>query len=204
MSPADAGAEDCSKSPPGEGIAMRQLRSVVAAEVAALAVATALVLAGASRPEARVDTGEEWTRRVAETEEALADDDVAAAMPRLRDAYRAALRSDRWEAMAAVGDVARRVSAVAVAPQPALAMAHRAYLTGLARANHQRSVVGVLRFAEGFVALGDREMVEGCIGMATRITEGQEGAEGFAQVQAFIERHRQVLSVSGRGGYEQP
>jgi hypothetical protein len=176
----------------------------VTATAAALTVATALVLAGASTLAARVDTGEEWTRRVGEVDAALANDDVATAMRRLRDAYRAALRSDRWEAMAEVGDVARRVRAVAVAPEPALTMARKAYLTGLARARQQRSVEGVLRFAERFVALGDREMVEHCVGVATRIAEDHGGTERFAQVQAFVERHRQTLPVTGRGDYEQP
>jgi hypothetical protein len=60
-----------------------------------------LVLAG-SRLVAEADSGEEWARRVGEVDAALADDDVAAVTPRLRDAYLAALRSSRWEAMAEV------------------------------------------------------------------------------------------------------
>lgn len=183
---------------------MKRLLAIVAATVAALSVATTLVLAGAGKPGARGDTDEEWMRRVSEVDAALADNDVAAAMPRLRDAYRAALRSARWEAMAEVGDVARRASAVAVAPGSALVTARRAYLTGLARASQQRSVEGVLRFAEGFVALGDREMVEHCIGVATRIAEDHGGTERFAQVQAFVERHGQALPLPGWGDYERP
>lgn len=183
---------------------MKRMLAIVAATVAALGVATALVLAGASRLAARGDTDEEWMRRVSEVDAALAGNDMAVAMLRLRLAYLAALRSDRWEALAGVGDVARRVSAVAVAPGPALVTARRAYLTGLARAGQQRSVEGVLRFAEGFVALGDREMVEHCIGVATRIAEDQGGTERFAQVQAFVERHGQALPLPGWGGYERP
>jgi hypothetical protein len=183
---------------------MNRLIAIVAAPVAALTVAMTLVLAAGSRLVAEADSGKEWTRRVWEVDAALADDDVAAAMPRLRDAYLAALRSNRWEAMAEVGDSARRVSAVVVVPEPALMTARRAYLTGLARARQQRSVEGVLRFAERFVALGDREIVEHCIGTATRIAEDYGGAERFAQVQAFVERHRQALPATGRGHHEQP
>jgi hypothetical protein len=183
---------------------MKRMLAIVAATVAALGVGTTLVLAGASRLAAPADTDEEWMRRVREVDAALADNDVAVAMPRLRLAYLAAFRSDRWEPLAGVGDVARRVSAVAGAPGPALMMARRAYLTGLARASEQRSVEGVLRLAEGFVALGDREMVEHCVGVATRIAEYHGGTERFAQVQAFVERHGQAMPVPGWGGYERP
>jgi hypothetical protein len=93
---------------------------------------------------------------------------------------------------------------VVVVPEPALMTARRAYLTGLARARQQRSVEGVLRFAERFVGLGDRVMVEHCVGMATRIAEDYGGAERFAQVQAFVDRHRQGLQATGRGHHEQP
>jgi hypothetical protein len=47
-------------------------------------------------------------------------------------------------------------------------------------------------------------MVEHCVGMATRIAEDYGGAERFAQVQSFVERHRQALPATGRGDHEQP
>jgi hypothetical protein len=90
-------------------------------------------------------------------------------------------------AMAALGEfVADRASVRADAPhgsswQPVQRIAdealgrrdapaaRRAYLTMLFRARGERSVVGVLSAAEGFKALGDREVVERALAIAAAL-----------------------------------
>jgi hypothetical protein len=47
--------------------------------------------------------------------------------------------------------------------------ARRAYRTALFRARGERSLLGVLSAAEGFKALGDREVVEHALQMATAL-----------------------------------
>ena len=79
-----------------------------------------------------------------------------------RDAYGEALGSRRWEAMAAVGDAALRVDALAGLParHPTgfRAEARQAYLKALFRARDAGSVEGVERIADAFASLGDIQM----------------------------------------------
>ena len=61
-------------------------------------------------------------------------------------------RPSSWEAVLRIGDDARARGDAGAA--------RRAYLTTLFRARGERSLLGVLSAAEGFHALGDREVVE--------------------------------------------
>jgi hypothetical protein len=100
-------------------------------------------------------------RRLAAVDEALARGDVTQAIYRWRDAYGAALRSRRWDAMVAVGDAARRIDALARpdgVPSGFRAEARQAYLQALFRARAAASPEGLARAAEAFAALGDAEM----------------------------------------------
>ena len=70
-------------------------------------------------------------------------------------------RPAAWEVSMRAGDEAR-----ARGDAPA---ARRAYLTALFRARGERSLPGVVRAAEGFEALGDREVVEQALKIAAEL-----------------------------------
>lgn len=129
-----------------------------------------------------------WTIHIRKAEEALAGKNVRAAEQSWHEAYRAALSSKRWEGMVAVGDASRRIAEVAGAREAYVPRARQLYLSALERARQQRSVDGVLRAAEAFDALGDREAVNECV----RIAEGLAAQSGEAntreRVRAFRER----------------
>jgi hypothetical protein len=65
--------------------------------------------------------------------------------------------------------------------------ARRAYLTALFRARGERSLPGVLSAAEGFKALGDREVVERALEMAAAL-EPEAGTPLSRRLQALRER----------------
>lgn len=109
-----------------------------------------------------------WAGHLREVDEALATRNVSAAELAWHKAYVAALGARGWMGMVEVGDAYLRIGEVAKGRKVAQAKAREAYLSALFRARSERSVEGVLRTAEAFSALGDREVVEQCL----RIAEG--------------------------------
>jgi hypothetical protein len=177
--------------------------SVVVAAVAALAVGLTAILVADRTPAARVAREDlQWTQRMREARTALAAGDGQAALVPLRAAHHAALRLERWDALAEVGDAARRAAEMSATPRRAASTASRAYLAGLALARERRSVEGVLRVAEGFAALGDREMVEYCVGVAGRLAEQDGGPERQSRVRGFVETYRAVRATALEGPRE--
>jgi hypothetical protein len=174
---------------------MERLSVVVAAMVVAMAAAVTVVMVGDGTPAARFHEDREWTLRLREAGAALEEGQTHVAIARLRAAHHAALRTGRWDAMVEVGDLARHAGAV---PR-ARTTASRAYLAGLARAREQRSVAGVLRVAEGFAALDDREMVEYCIGVAGQLADRAGSDEGMVRVQTFTAGYREMRSTAREG-----
>lgn len=179
---------------------MNRLSVVIAAMVAAMGLAVTVILVADGTPAARIAAEDvEWTLRLREAEAAVADGDGLTAMARLRAAHQAALKTGRWDALAEVGDAARRARELVPPPPRAFATASRAYLAGLARAREQRSVEGVLRVAEGFAALDDGEMVEYCIGIAGQFAARQGGDEPPARLDAFVQRYRETRGAAREG-----
>ena len=180
---------------------MDRLSVLLAAMVAAMAVALTVVLVGDGTPAGRIDGTEdlEWTLRLRDAEAALAAGEAQVTIVRLRAAHRAALRTGRWDALIEVGDAARRAAEASTSPPRAIPTASRAYLAALARAREQQSLDGVLRVGEGFAGLGDREMVEYCIGVAGRLAERDGGGERLERVQVFVERHRATRTTASEG-----
>ena len=76
------------------------------------------------------------------------------------------LRTTSWQVLLDTGD---RALARGDAPS-----ARRAYMTALFRARGEHSVSGVLGAAEGFKALGDREVVERALAMAAALDPAGE------------------------------
>ena len=105
-----------------------------------------------------------------------------------REAHAAALKSRHWEGMVAVGDAFRQVGDAGGFRQTARAKARQSYLTALFRARGEGSVDGVLRVAERFAELGDREVVEQCIRVAWTVAAQAKDPLAQQSVRAFTER----------------
>lgn len=136
-----------------------------------------------------------WAVHLRAVHKALARHDVGGAEQAWHEAYGVALRSRRWEGMIEVGDAHLRIGETANGPKAAQAQARRLYLAALFRARQEDSLEGVLRAAEAFAALGDRDVVEQCLRIAQSVA-GQN-QEGQARVQALRDR----LASPGSRGY---
>ena len=85
-----------------------------------------------------------------------------------------------WQPIVRVAEAARRIGAIPGFARAAEARARETYWIALFRAHREGSLAGVLQTAEGFGALGDRNMVEQCI----RIAEGLATRAGHESGQA--------------------
>lgn len=128
----------------------------------------------------------DWKVLLARMDEALARNQVAGAESLWREACVAALRSRHWEGMVAVADAYRQLGARAGFRGDA--KARQLYLTALFRARSEMSLEGVLRAAQGFAELGDREVVDQCIGAAWGVAAKTRNPLDEARVRAFAAR----------------
>ena len=104
-----------------------------------------------------------WATHLEAVDAALAQRDVTAAERAWREAYTAALRTRASRPLADVGDAALRIGEIAGQRRGYVSRARELYMAALTRARADRSAQGVLRAAESFQALGDREVVEQCL-----------------------------------------
>ena len=100
---------------------------------------------------------------------ALASADVEVAKQALHAAYQVALGSRRWQGLVAFGDAELRVAEASGTHQAGLEQARRAYLLALFRARGEGSMDGALTAAKSFAALGDREVANGCLSVASKL-----------------------------------
>lgn len=126
-----------------------------------------------------------WRLHVALVDQALGRGDVSTAVRAWHDAYGAAMGSRDWAAMLEVGDAFHRIGDVAHSREGAKPNARQAYLVGLVRAWRAESVTGVLRAAQSFAALGDREVASAALGIADRLARAQADDGARARVQAL-------------------
>lgn len=129
-----------------------------------------------------------WTAHIRKADQALAERNVSAAELAWHEAFIAALRSRHWRGLVEVGDAYLRIGEVAGARKASEAKARQLYLAALFRARQQGSVEGVLRTAEAFAALGDREVVDQCLRIAEGLAAQARDAQARALVRAFAER----------------
>lgn len=128
----------------------------------------------------------DWSHGLQQAESASSRGDVAAATRAWRDAYGAARRSQGWTAPIAVADAHFALADDArttVRPQ-----ARELYLEALFRARGQRSLDGVLRAAEGFDRLGDRQVVEQAVRIAREMARGNTETGALGRLRALAER----------------
>lgn len=137
-------------------------------------------------PEPQVADEAPWVPYLQRVEDALAQKHMSAAQQAWRDAYGEAFRSRRWEGLLEVGDAYLRIGEVARTRETAEATARRTYLVALFRAHQQGSPEGVLRIAEAFARLGDREVVEQSLRVAELLAVRDSRAQ--ADVRSFRER----------------
>lgn len=159
---------------------------VIGAAILFILLAVLEAMAGPANPRGSV-------QRV---DDALAKGDLTAAERAWQDAYTAALGSRRWEGMLEAGDAARRIGEASGSGKAADARARQAYLTALWRARRAGSLDGVLRAAEAFSALGDREVVAQCLRIAERLAAERRDAQARDQVLTLSQRLGQPTNLN--------
>lgn len=104
-----------------------------------------------------------WVPLIAKLDRALSRGDAVNAQRAWSGAEVAAVASLTWEALVEVGDATRRIGDAAGARALTTPWARRSYLTAFVRAQRQGSLDGMLHAAEGFAALGDRDLARQCL-----------------------------------------
>jgi hypothetical protein len=150
--------------------------------------------AGASggTPEARPGSrhsgvGSAWRGHLRVVDRALGQRDIDEAQRAWESAHLAAVESPSWEGLIETGEASLRIGDATSGRTAAEPSARRAYFAALYRACRANSFEGILRAAEAFDALGDREVVEECLGLAELQADGEQ-------------TRRQVMALVGRLG----
>lgn len=129
-----------------------------------------------------------WRGYLRAVDRALGNGDIDGARRAWESAHLEAIESLSWEGLIAAGDARLRIGVAdggrRAAAEPA---ARRAYFAALYRACREDSFEGILRTAEAFAKLGDREVVEECAGLAELQVDGEQ-------------RRRRVAAIIGRLG----
>ena len=145
-------------------------RAVIALSIAGILAAASLASGVAighfpSLPEVEtpppVNRVDDLRARLAAVDAALARKDVSRAIYLWRDAHGIALGLRRWDAMAAVGDVAMRIDAATSPlgrPTGFRAEARQAYLRALLDAHAAGELEAIDLIADAFTGLGDAKM----------------------------------------------
>jgi hypothetical protein len=117
---------------------------------------------------------------LASVDEALAHGDRAAALQAWQRAYEAARLSRGWRGVVEAADAGVRIESEArgaAAPR-----ARWMYLAALDRARAERSLEGMVRVAEGFSRLGDRDATERVLRMAASLADRSRDAEAPTRI----------------------
>jgi hypothetical protein len=133
-------------------------------------------------------SGPTWSEHLQAIDEALARNDVGAALHAWHARYTAALRSGTWIALVEFGDAYLRIPTAgqdASLPKP---VARQAYLRALVRAEAQGSAQGALAVALAFDDLGDTQVAAYCMRVAERLA--QRKADAVVLEQVMLERER--------------
>jgi hypothetical protein len=126
------------------------------------------------------------TSAIQQLDDAVARQDLAAAVRALDRANRAASASGRWEDQLEVGHALRRIEEAEGSPDGFDSRARSLYLGALARARQQGSLDGVFRAADALATLGDREGVEQSLRAAEALASFNPEAQ--ADLRAFTRR----------------
>jgi hypothetical protein len=153
--------------------------------VVILAVITPVVArVSATRGQTGAEVEGPWTPHVRAVDRAVAQDSATGAVQAWYEAHGAALRSQRWEGLLAVGDAGLRIATMPRLSRAFEAKARQVYLLTLFRARDQASIDGVLRTAEAFATLGDRAVVEQALQVADQLAARAGDPEGRERLRA--------------------
>lgn len=151
----------------------------------------ALLVVGQVSPESNIihDPQRPWRAHIRTVDEALARRDVSAAVRAWHSASVAVQTSRSWEGWLEAGDAYLRIGEVSGFRKASEPKARQFYLEAFFRARAQRALDGVLRAAEAFAALGDREVAEQCLRTAERFAaEAPRPSEAWRLVDASRRR----------------
>jgi hypothetical protein len=129
-----------------------------------------------------------WSPDIRAMDDALARRDVGAAERAWGSAYRLAAAGRSWEGRLAVGDASLRIGEAGGLRTSAEARARANYLAALLLARERGSLDGVLRAAEAFAALGDREVADRGLAIAERLAAGARDPRAVARVRLLRAR----------------
>jgi hypothetical protein len=128
-----------------------------------------------------------WNGHLQKVDRALGQSDLDGARKAWEHAHLAAVESLSWEGLIATGHACLRIGGATGSRSAAEATARRAYFAALYRACRESSFDGILHAAEAFDNLGDREVVEECLGLAELQVDGEEARQRLA---ALVRRLR--------------
>jgi hypothetical protein len=127
-----------------------------------------------------------WSGHLRNVDHALGRSDLDGARQAWEHAHLAAIESLSWEGLIASGDACLRIGGAAGSRPAAEATARRAYFAALYRACRENSFDGILRTAEAFDDIGDREVVEECLGLAELQVDGEKPRQRLAALAARL------------------
>jgi hypothetical protein len=161
-----------------EGTRELGARILLTITVILVVIAPVIARVAVTRGQAEAELGGPWTTHIRQIDRALGEKDLTGAVRAWHEAYAAAMGHPRWEGLLEVGDASLRIGEAPTVATTFVGKARRAYLAGLFRARDQGSLEGVLRAADAFAALGDREVVQRSLRMAEAVAA--HGADRYA------------------------
>jgi len=132
-----------------------------------------------------------WRTHLRTAERAVDRGDVRGALQAWEEAHVAAIESSTWEGLLETGRTGLRTGLLRRGARIDESAARRAFFAALYRACRANSFEGVVRSADAFSALGDREVVDECLGLAQLLAEGDEPRRRLAEL---------VKHLGGPGG----
>ena len=132
-----------------------------------------------------------WTAHIETMDKALAANDAGESIRAWRRAYSAALSHPSWLGLFAVATVSLRVGTLPSLARSAAALARETYWIAFFRARQQWSLTGVLRTAEAFAMLGDRDAAERCVRVAQALESSAGDAAEIDRVRVLAHRSDQ-------------
>ena len=136
-----------------------------------------------------------WSGHLRAVDRALGQSDVDGARRAWENAHLAAVESLSWEGLIATGHACLRIGGASSARAAAQPTARRAYFAALYRACRENSFEGILRAAEAFADLGDREVVDECLGLAELQVDGEDTRRRLSSLVQRLE----VAATPARG-----
>jgi hypothetical protein len=132
------------------------------------------------RGDARDTALTSWSGHLRAVDRALGRRDADGARQAWERAHLAAVESLSWEGLIEAGRACLRIGS-AIGSQPAAEPeARREFFAALYRACRENSLEGILRAAKAFHELGDREVVEECLGLAELRVDGEQTRRSVA------------------------